>query len=55
MLDHRWSAKVEYDYVDFGSDSPRFIGTTPGFDFNENITNHVHIVKLGMNYRFGTP
>ena len=41
-----WSAKLEYDYLDFGNESYNFpiAGTTIGFK------TEVHEVKLGINY-----
>lgn len=49
----RWSAKAEYNYLDFGTDRVTLIcpGCTAGF-FNKDITQHIHIVKVGANYRF---
>jgi outer membrane immunogenic protein len=43
-----WSAKVEYNFLDFGDDNVNFA------TFNENIKNEIHQVKVGLNYRFGT-
>jgi outer membrane immunogenic protein len=52
-----WSAKVEYDYLDFGTQgvtfpglpafSPQFIRTTV------DIRQRIQLVKFGLNYRFG--
>jgi outer membrane immunogenic protein len=52
-----WSAKVEYDYLDFGTQAvtfpglpafdPQFIGTTVA------IRQRIQLVKFGLNYRFG--
>jgi outer membrane immunogenic protein len=52
-----WSAKVEYNYLDFGTERV----TRSGFNFlaDEPVTaqrdadTHLHIVKFGINYRFG--
>lgn len=46
-LGHNWSAKAEYDYVDFGS---KTLAATDG----TFITDHPSIsqVKVGVNYRF---
>ena len=41
-----WSAKVEYNYLDFGTDRLDFAGAI------EDITQHSHTVKIGFNYRF---
>ena len=47
-----WSAKIEYNFMDFGSDTPRFClgGACAGriFDVEQN----VHLVTVGLNYRF---
>ena len=39
-LASNWTAKVEYDMMDFGSDSP----------FSND---RFHVIKGGLNYRFG--
>lgn len=44
-----WSAKLEYAYIDFGTDRLNFQGAI------EDITQRVHTVKGGINYRFGVP
>jgi outer membrane immunogenic protein len=49
-----WSAKIEYNYLDFGNKSVTFTGIgglTGATDINQNI----NIVKAGFNYRFGGP
>jgi outer membrane immunogenic protein len=51
----RWSAKIEYLYVDFGSDSRTSITNTA-----RNVTGTSNdltdnIVRVGVNYRFGGP
>jgi outer membrane immunogenic protein len=50
-----WSAKVEYDFYDFGTRKLAFPGTifgipevVPGVDIKETIST----VKFGINYRF---
>ncbi len=48
-----WSAKVEYDYLDFGSRLITIVGTE--FIDTANIKERVHEVKIGVNYRFGGP
>ncbi len=43
---NNWSAKIEYDHYDFGSDSSVFFaGSSVTFD----------AVKAGINYKFGGP
>jgi outer membrane immunogenic protein len=53
-----WSAKIEYNFMDFGNDTVGF--TFPGVGgplLNLDIDQQVHVVKAGINYRFnwGTP
>jgi opacity protein-like surface antigen len=57
-----WSVKLEYDYLDFADASfttRRGFLTTPGGIFtvvpsaNVGVDQSVHMVKLGLNYRFG--
>jgi outer membrane immunogenic protein len=52
-----WSAKIEYDYMDFGTKTITFpgLGTISG-GANEtvDIKQSIHLVKFGINYRFGT-
>lgn len=53
-----WSAKVEYDYMDFGTKSLTYVFINPttgvlnGIGF-ANDRERVHLVKAGLNYRFG--
>ena len=53
---NNWSAKVEYDFYDFGTRSVTLAGTfagapitVPGVDVKQTIS----AVKFGINYRFG--
>jgi len=46
-----WSAKLEYNYMDFGTENPRFCGggvCAKAFDIEQSI----HLVTVGLNYRF---
>jgi outer membrane immunogenic protein len=45
-----WSAKVEYQYYDFGNTS--FTGGPPDI-VGATVRNDEHTVKAGLNYRFG--
>jgi outer membrane immunogenic protein len=45
-----WSAKLEYNYLDFGNQSVSF---APGT--STNIDQQIHEVKFGVNYKFGIP
>ncbi len=51
-IDNRWSAKLDYLYVDFGSrddfTEPFFGGTT----VTESVKFSTHILRGGLNYRF---
>lgn len=48
---NNWSVKLEYNYIDFGT-THVFI---PVFDDPETVREKVHVVKLGLNYKFGAP
>jgi outer membrane immunogenic protein len=50
-----WSAKLEYNYLRFGSISPTFT-TTGGLAVagTGELKLNTHIVKAGLNYRFTT-
>jgi outer membrane immunogenic protein len=50
-----WSAKVEYNFMDFGTDTFGFDFTTPppGPCCQIDIKQHLHVVMFGLNYRFG--
>ena len=50
-----WSAKLEYNFLDFGNERITLLGTfrgtnrvTPAVDIDQQ----VHLVKFGLNYRF---
>jgi outer membrane immunogenic protein len=52
---NNWSAKVEYNYFDFGTDTVTLSGTfagapiiVPGIDVRQRIS----VAKIGINYRF---
>ena len=48
-----WSAKIEYNYLDFTTRSVEFTDTTDQINLNSNIRQTVQVVKTGINYRFG--
>jgi outer membrane immunogenic protein len=53
MLSPNWSAKLEYQYYNFGDVNFSVPLPPPGGGFAfGNVTNDVHTVKLGVNYRF---
>ena len=50
-----WSAKVEYNYLDFGTKRETIPGLTVGgatVGFNHDIDYSLHLVKAGINYKF---
>jgi hypothetical protein len=55
------SAKLQYNYLDFGTEtinaatSVCLSGTCIKKDIRVDIDEHMHVVKLGINYRFGLP
>jgi opacity protein-like surface antigen len=51
-----WSVKLECDYLNFGGQdvaTPYVAGNPFGIAPITNISQHIHDVKLGLNYRFG--
>ena len=58
---HNWSAKLEYNYMDFGTEtinvaaSVCLSGNCSKKDVRVDIEERMHVVKLGINYRFGMP
>jgi outer membrane immunogenic protein len=51
-LDHNWSTKIEYNYIDFGD--RRLFFANLGRE-SIGIDQQIHLVKVGVNYRFGGP
>jgi opacity protein-like surface antigen len=59
-LGANWSVKVEYDYLSLGTKNYTFAGTfvptvgasTP-IAFSTDINQNIHLIKFGINYRFG--
>jgi outer membrane immunogenic protein len=51
-----WSAKVEYNYVDFGTGTYALINPVNGrVAQSVDYTDTVNVIKGGVNYRFGSP
>jgi outer membrane immunogenic protein len=51
-----WSAKVEYDFLDLGTKNVDFglnALLSPGESVTTEIRQRIHLVKFGLNYRFG--
>jgi outer membrane immunogenic protein len=51
MFATNWSAKLEYNYMDFGGRSVPFSDGANGF-FTEEIHQTLNVIKLGVNYHF---
>jgi outer membrane immunogenic protein len=53
-----WSAKIEYNYIDFRNEDYNFLlnfqrgSRGVNLDFGTTIHERVHLVKAGLNYRF---
>jgi outer membrane immunogenic protein len=53
-LQRNWSAKLEYDFMDFGTHNyavdltPTSIGVSIA-----DVTQRIQVVKFGLNYHFG--
>ena len=59
-LGSNWSVKAEYNYMNFGSRTPRLAGTETVAGVTSPITIDsqieqaaIHVAKVGVNYRFG--
>jgi outer membrane immunogenic protein len=52
-FNQNWSVTIEYGYMGFGTDTVAFQGI--GFsNFSERVGQHMQVVLVGLNYRFGT-
>jgi outer membrane immunogenic protein len=56
LLDQHWSAKVEYQFVDLGTETVRLVsipvaGLLPA-TFNAAFRDSFNVVRLGLNYKF---
>jgi|SRR5690348_13566366 outer membrane immunogenic protein len=60
LLDQHWSAKIEYQFIDLGSETVRvtavtlcgICGGTSLSSFNAAFHDRFNVVRLGLNYRF---
>ena len=48
-----WSAKIEYNYLGLRSNNLQFTDTTGQFFLNIGTQQQLHLVKAGLNYRWG--
>lgn len=47
-----WTAKIEYDYLDFGTKRVSFIDAGGFGSFDVDVRQRIHEVKFGINYLF---
>jgi outer membrane immunogenic protein len=47
---NNWSAKLEYNFIDFGTE--RYSFTVAGATAPVDIESQIHVFKAGLNYRF---
>jgi outer membrane immunogenic protein len=56
LLDQHWSAKIEYLFVDLGTNTVRVVSLFPFIftpsSFNAAFHDRFNVVRLGLNYRF---
>ena len=50
-----WSGKLEYNYMDLGTQRLHFTSATTPLTSDVDIRQRVSVVKAGINYRFGGP
>jgi outer membrane immunogenic protein len=48
-----WSAKIEYNYLAFSTSNHQFTDSTGVFFLDTRIQQKLHLVKAGINYRWG--
>ena len=51
-----WSAKIEYNYIDFDVENYNapilILGANVGLNANVDVHQRQHLIKAGINYRF---
>jgi outer membrane immunogenic protein len=57
LLDQHWTAKIEYQFVDLGTDTVRLtaVAMVPGnspSSFNLALRDRFNVVRVGLNHRF---
>jgi len=48
-----WSGKIEYNYMNFGTADISLCAVPTGACFSDQIKQDMHVVKVGVNYRWG--
>ena len=51
-LTRNWSARLQYDFMDFGTNPHVFVGPTGAIATTPDIDQRIHAVKFGLNYTF---
>ncbi len=51
-LARNWSAKVEYNYIDFGTKRRDYFSPAGALADTVDVKQDLHLVKVGLNYRF---
>jgi outer membrane immunogenic protein len=54
-LSRSWTTKTEYLYMDLGSSSVTGATGLPAATLTANYDNQFHVIKTGLNYKFGEP
>jgi len=49
-----WSLKLEYNYLSFDTNRVTFVPVA-GAPFDRDVDQNIHVLKAGINYRFGGP
>ncbi|MGJ4928409.1 outer membrane protein [Bradyrhizobium sp. HKCCYLS2038] len=55
MFAPNWSAKVEYNYIDFGRSTIQYTNAPVVFANRSEWNDTIHTVKAGISYHFGGP
>jgi outer membrane immunogenic protein len=57
MITGNWTAKLEYLYMDLGRHNAGSFTLAPGSTIGANVSSNFrdHILRVGLNYRFGGP
>ena len=53
-LTPNWSLKLEYNYLSFDTNRVTFVPVA-GAPFDRDVDQNIHVLKAGINYRFGGP
>jgi outer membrane immunogenic protein len=55
LFARQWSAKLEYLYMDLGRAGYTFVRpATPTWDYSAEASFRTHVLRVGLNYKFGS-